>query len=132
MVGEDADEVRSWHGGLRQRTGANGRRQWSPGCPPDTCKAVAYIWAVSLPQDTIQKALKTVCKALGRRLVRPCKSLVRKYKDQISDALQNGSDPQDTCTDLGLCSDSRELLGERVPTGAPGQGGGGQDSLAVM
>ncbi|XP_006031237.1 pulmonary surfactant-associated protein B-like [Alligator sinensis] len=61
-------------------------------------------------EDTIQKALKTVCKGLGRRLVRQCRSLVRKYEDQISDALQNGSDPQDTCTDLGLCSDSRELL----------------------
>ncbi|XP_059586525.1 pulmonary surfactant-associated protein B-like isoform X2 [Alligator mississippiensis] len=61
-------------------------------------------------KTTIEKAVKRVCRVLGKRLGQACTSLVKKYRDKIINALQNDSDPQDTCRKLRLCLGSQELL----------------------
>ncbi|XP_067401916.1 saposin-C-like [Emydura macquarii macquarii] len=60
-------------------------------------------------EDDIEKALNSVCKALGRSLGRVCKSLVKKYKDQISDALQNNQEAGDICTQIKMCREPPEI-----------------------
>ncbi|NWS64597.1 NKL protein, partial [Chunga burmeisteri] len=54
-------------------------------------------------EAAVDAALGKACRALGKRLGRLCKQLVRKYRDQISEALQNDDQPQDTCTAIGFC-----------------------------
>ncbi|KAF1564609.1 Antimicrobial peptide NK-lysin, partial [Eudyptes schlegeli] len=55
-------------------------------------------------EAAVETALGKACRALGkRRLGRICKRLVKKYREQISEALQNGDQPQDTCTAIGFC-----------------------------
>ncbi|NXS74268.1 NKL protein, partial [Pandion haliaetus] len=54
-------------------------------------------------EAAVEAALGKACRALGKRLGRLCKRLVRKYREQISEALQNGDQPQDTCTAIGFC-----------------------------
>ncbi|NXJ71775.1 NKL protein, partial [Rostratula benghalensis] len=53
--------------------------------------------------EAVDAALKKVCQMVGKRLGRVCKTLVKKYRDDISEALQNGDQPQDTCAAIGLC-----------------------------
>uniref|UniRef100_A0A8C8S881 Uncharacterized protein n=1 Tax=Pelusios castaneus TaxID=367368 RepID=A0A8C8S881_9SAUR len=57
-------------------------------------------------EDNIEQALNSVCKSLGRLGGRMCKSLVKKYKDQISEALQNNQEAEDICTQIKLCKGS--------------------------
>ncbi|NXW38118.1 NKL protein, partial [Phaetusa simplex] len=54
-------------------------------------------------EAAVEEALGKVCRALGRRLGRACKRLVKKYREEISEALQNGDQPQDTCAAIGFC-----------------------------
>ncbi|NWZ55547.1 NKL protein, partial [Haliaeetus albicilla] len=54
-------------------------------------------------EAAVEAALGKACRALGKRLGRLCKRLVRKYWEQISEALQNGDEPQDTCVAIGFC-----------------------------
>ncbi|KAM9609591.1 granulysin isoform 1-T2 [Morphnus guianensis] len=54
-------------------------------------------------EAAVEAALGKACRALGKRLGRLCKQLVRKYREQISEALQNGDEPQDTCVAIGFC-----------------------------
>ncbi|XP_068776714.1 granulysin [Struthio camelus] len=54
-------------------------------------------------EDAVQAALAGGCKALGKRLGRVCKQLVKKYREQIAEALENGQDPQDACKAMRLC-----------------------------
>ncbi|XP_074899885.1 granulysin [Buteo buteo] len=54
-------------------------------------------------EAAVEAALGKACRALGKRLGRLCKRLVRKYREQISEALQNGDEPQDTCVAIGFC-----------------------------
>ncbi|NXV22882.1 NKL protein, partial [Cepphus grylle] len=51
----------------------------------------------------VEKALGKACQVLGRRLGRACKRVVKKYREEISEALQNGDQPQDTCAAIGFC-----------------------------
>ncbi|KAM6113220.1 antimicrobial peptide NK-lysin-like [Phoenicopterus ruber ruber] len=54
-------------------------------------------------EAAVEAALRKVCRALGKRLGSVCKRLVKKYRDQISEAVTNGDAPQDTCAAIGLC-----------------------------
>ncbi|XP_021230619.1 saposin-C-like [Numida meleagris] len=53
-------------------------------------------------EDAINTALNKVC-SIGKRQNRICKQLVKKFRQQLSDALQEDDDPQAVCTTLGLC-----------------------------
>ncbi|XP_074020418.1 granulysin [Numenius arquata] len=54
-------------------------------------------------EATVEAALGKACQALGKQLGRVCKRLVKKYREEISEALQNGDQPQDTCAAIGFC-----------------------------
>ncbi|NWS29181.1 SAP protein, partial [Polioptila caerulea] len=54
-------------------------------------------------EATVAAALQKGCKRLGRRVGKLCQKLVNKYKDQITEGLENGDMPQDICTALGIC-----------------------------
>ncbi|XP_064328931.1 antimicrobial peptide NK-lysin-like [Phalacrocorax carbo] len=54
-------------------------------------------------EEAVQAVLGKVCRTVGKRLGRFCKVLVKKYQEQISDALQNGDQPKDTCATMGFC-----------------------------
>ncbi|NXE57977.1 NKL protein, partial [Casuarius casuarius] len=54
-------------------------------------------------EDAVQAALSGACKAVGKRLSRVCKWLVKKYQEKITEALENGQDPQDICKAMRLC-----------------------------
>ncbi|KAK4808293.1 hypothetical protein QYF61_020774 [Mycteria americana] len=56
-----------------------------------------------LRQEAVEAALGKGCRALGRRLGRVCKALVKKFREQISESLQNGDPAQDTCAAIGFC-----------------------------
>ncbi|NXS51391.1 NKL protein, partial [Brachypteracias leptosomus] len=54
-------------------------------------------------QEAVEAALDKGCQALGRRLSRVCKKLVKKFREKLMAALQNGDEPRDTCTAIRLC-----------------------------
>ncbi|XP_074419656.1 granulysin [Larus michahellis] len=54
-------------------------------------------------EAAVEKVLGKACRALGKRLSRVCKWLVKKYREEISEALQNGDQPEDTCAAIGVC-----------------------------
>ncbi|XP_015504261.1 saposin-C-like [Parus major] len=54
-------------------------------------------------QDAVAAALQKGCRVLGRAMGRLCQRLVNKYKDQITEGLQNGDMPRDICTAMGIC-----------------------------
>ncbi|XP_074708405.1 granulysin isoform X2 [Strix uralensis] len=54
-------------------------------------------------EAAVEAALGKACRALGKRLSRLCKELVKKYREQLSEALQNGDGPRDTCAAIGFC-----------------------------
>ncbi|KAG6934397.1 granulysin [Chelydra serpentina] len=61
-------------------------------------------------EDAINKALNSVCKAVGRRQARMCKSLMKRYKDQITEGLQNGDEAGDICTSIKWCKEPPEFF----------------------
>ncbi|NXP67420.1 SAP protein, partial [Chloropsis cyanopogon] len=54
-------------------------------------------------EAAVVAALKKGCRALGRMLSKQCQRLVDKYRDTISEGLQNGDMPQDICTAMRMC-----------------------------
>ncbi|NXS81560.1 SAP protein, partial [Erpornis zantholeuca] len=54
-------------------------------------------------EDAVAAALQKGCQALGRSKGRLCQQLVNKYRDQITEGLQNGDMPQDICAAIGIC-----------------------------
>ncbi|NWI25650.1 NKL protein, partial [Sula dactylatra] len=54
-------------------------------------------------EETVEAVLGKVCRSLGRLIRGFCKRLVKKYQDQISDALQNGDQPKDICAAINFC-----------------------------
>lgn len=89
VAGDDPDEV-SW--GARGRGGR---------CPHATL--LTPVSLVSPPQAMAEAALGKGCKVLGRRLGRLCRGLVRKFRQQLSQALQDGDEPRAACAAIGLC-----------------------------
>ncbi|CAM4702654.1 unnamed protein product [Lepidochelys olivacea] len=67
--------------------------------------------------DAISKALNSVCRAVGRRQARMCKLLLKKYKDQLTDGLQNGDEAGDICTSIKWCKEPPVL--ELMPAAFP-------------
>uniref|UniRef100_A0A8V0Z2M0 Granulysin n=1 Tax=Gallus gallus TaxID=9031 RepID=A0A8V0Z2M0_CHICK len=65
-------------------------------------KKVQKIVGDDPDEDAINDALNKVC-STGRRQRSICKQLLKKLRQQLSDALQNNDDPRDVCTTLGLC-----------------------------
>ncbi|XP_038240832.2 pulmonary surfactant-associated protein B-like [Dermochelys coriacea] len=61
-------------------------------------------------EDTINKALKSMCRAVNKRLARMCRLLQKKYKDQITEGLQDGSEAGEICTNIRWCKESPEFL----------------------
>ncbi|XP_065601106.1 granulysin [Cyrtonyx montezumae] len=53
-------------------------------------------------EDTITEALGKVC-GVGKRQSAVCKWLVKKFRQQLSAALQEDDDPRAVCSTLGLC-----------------------------
>ncbi|KAH1176689.1 antimicrobial peptide NK-lysin-like [Mauremys mutica] len=60
-------------------------------------------------EDAINKALNSVCRSVGKRLARTCKSLLKKYKDQLTDGLQNGDEAGDICISIRMCKEPPEF-----------------------
>ncbi|NXS24200.1 SAP protein, partial [Mystacornis crossleyi] len=54
-------------------------------------------------EAAVAAALKKGCQAMGRAKGKLCQQLVNKYRDQITEGLQNGDMPQDICTAIGIC-----------------------------
>ncbi|NXO96562.1 SAP protein, partial [Certhia brachydactyla] len=54
-------------------------------------------------EAAVAAALKKGCLRIGRAMGKMCQKLVNKYKDQITDGLQNGDMPQDICAAIGIC-----------------------------
>ncbi|KAM9165311.1 antimicrobial peptide NK-lysin-like [Pangshura tecta] len=59
--------------------------------------------------DAINKALNSVCRSVGKRLARTCKSLLKKYKDQLMDGLQNDDEATDICISMRMCKEPPEF-----------------------
>ncbi|KAM9215836.1 antimicrobial peptide NK-lysin-like [Leptosomus discolor] len=53
-------------------------------------------------EAAVEAALGKGCRALGKVLGRVCKWLVKKFKEQLSEALQNGDRPRDACVAIGF------------------------------
>ncbi|XP_042693378.1 antimicrobial peptide NK-lysin-like isoform X2 [Centrocercus urophasianus] len=53
-------------------------------------------------EEAINTALDKVCGA-GKRLKNICRQLVKKLRQQLSDALQDDDNPRSVCTTLGMC-----------------------------
>lgn len=71
-------------------------------CPHATL--LTQVSLVSPPQAMVEAALSKGCRALGRRLGRRCRGLVRRFRGQLSRALQEGNEPRAACAAIGLCS----------------------------
>ncbi|NXB16727.1 SAP protein, partial [Rhagologus leucostigma] len=54
-------------------------------------------------EAAVVAVLKKGCQVLGRVKGKLCQQLVNKYRDQITEGLQNGDMPQDICTAMGIC-----------------------------
>ncbi|XP_008637103.2 prosaposin-like isoform X1 [Corvus cornix cornix] len=54
-------------------------------------------------EAAVVAALQKGCQVLGRAKGKLCQQLVKKYRDQITEALQNGDTPRDICTAMGIC-----------------------------
>ncbi|NXF55072.1 NKL protein, partial [Oceanites oceanicus] len=54
-------------------------------------------------EAAVEAALGKACRALGKRLGGFCKRLVKKFREQICESLQNGDQPQDACAAIGFC-----------------------------
>ncbi|NXI86774.1 SAP protein, partial [Rhipidura dahli] len=54
-------------------------------------------------EEAVAAALQKGCRVLGRVMGKLCQKLVNKYRDQITEGLQNGDMPQDICTAMGIC-----------------------------
>nr|XP_056716866.1 antimicrobial peptide NK-lysin-like [Euleptes europaea] len=57
--------------------------------------------------EAINNAVRQTCKALGRPLGWVCKTVLRKFKDKIVQAMENNEDPNDICVDLKMCRSVR-------------------------
>ncbi|XP_042748521.1 antimicrobial peptide NK-lysin-like [Lagopus leucura] len=53
-------------------------------------------------EEAIDTALDKVC-STGKRQKNICRQLVKKLRQQLSDALQDDDDPRSVCTTLGMC-----------------------------
>ncbi|XP_009095908.2 saposin-C-like isoform X2 [Serinus canaria] len=54
-------------------------------------------------ESAVEAALQKGCRVLGRSVGRRCQQLVSKYREQITEGLQNGDMPRDICTAMGIC-----------------------------
>ncbi|NXO32653.1 SAP protein, partial [Cisticola juncidis] len=54
-------------------------------------------------EGAVAAALQKGCQVLGRTIGRQCQRLVKKYRDQITEGLQNGDTPKDICAAVGIC-----------------------------
>ncbi|NXW57369.1 NKL protein, partial [Eurystomus gularis] len=54
-------------------------------------------------EAAVDTALGKACQVLGKRVGRICKQLVKKYRDKIVEALQNGDQPREACVAIGFC-----------------------------
>ncbi|NWV63274.1 NKL protein, partial [Malurus elegans] len=54
-------------------------------------------------EAAVLAALRKGCRKLGRLMAKPCQQLVKKYRDQITEGLQNGDAPRNICTALRIC-----------------------------
>ncbi|NWT09100.1 SAP protein, partial [Vireo altiloquus] len=54
-------------------------------------------------EDAVAAALQRGCTVLGRAKGKLCQQLVNKFRDQITEGLQNGDTPRDICAAMGIC-----------------------------
>ncbi|NXH35768.1 SAP protein, partial [Myiagra hebetior] len=54
-------------------------------------------------ESAVAAALQKGCQMLGRTKGKLCQQLVKKYRDQITEGLQNGDMPRDICSAIGIC-----------------------------
>ncbi|NXX47177.1 NKL protein, partial [Tricholaema leucomelas] len=54
-------------------------------------------------ESAVEAALAKGCRGLGKRLGRVCKRLVRKYREELTDALLGAEDARTVCATIGLC-----------------------------
>ncbi|XP_060107308.1 granulysin [Heteronotia binoei] len=61
-------------------------------------------------EEAINNAIQKTCKTLCKPLSWVCKTLLKKFRDKIKQAMENSEDPKEICVDLKMCrSDSRIL-----------------------
>ncbi|NXT66239.1 SAP protein, partial [Chaetops frenatus] len=54
-------------------------------------------------EAAVAAALQKGCQVLGRTVGKLCQRVVKKYREQITEGLQNGDMPRDICTAMGIC-----------------------------
>jgi saposin len=56
-------------------------------------------------EEEIKEEVEHACEYLPKTVRKPCENLVETYGDMIIQYLTNSADPQQLCTELGLCDD---------------------------
>ncbi|XP_068012766.1 antimicrobial peptide NK-lysin-like [Melanerpes formicivorus] len=54
-------------------------------------------------EAAVEAALTKVCRGLGKRLGRVCKRLVRKHREELTEALLGAEQPRAACAAIGFC-----------------------------
>ncbi|NXR94816.1 SAP protein, partial [Hypocryptadius cinnamomeus] len=54
-------------------------------------------------ESAVTAALQKGCRLLGRVMGRMCQWLVKRYREPITEGLQNGDTPRVICTAMGIC-----------------------------
>ncbi|NXR07572.1 NKL protein, partial [Semnornis frantzii] len=54
-------------------------------------------------EAAVEAALAKGCRGLGRSLGRACRRLVKKHREELSEALLGAEPPRTVCATIGLC-----------------------------
>ncbi|KAM8794540.1 granulysin [Eudromia elegans] len=54
-------------------------------------------------EDAVRAALAKVCRGTGKLLGRVCKRVLKKYSEQIAEALAGGDEPRAACAAMRFC-----------------------------
>ncbi|XP_048369295.1 granulysin [Sphaerodactylus townsendi] len=60
--------------------------------------------------EAINTAIGRACKVLPKPLSWVCKTMLKKFKDKIIEAMENGENPKEICVDLKICRSDSEML----------------------
>ncbi|XP_043359003.1 prosaposin-like isoform X2 [Dermochelys coriacea] len=78
-------------------------------------------------KDSITEAEDKLCGVVGWSLRTLCRSVVKKFKSKIMQALQDGQDPKEICTSLKMCRASAPTQVQRLRLDLPSQAAAGSE-----
>ncbi|XP_074979555.1 granulysin isoform X1 [Caretta caretta] len=78
-------------------------------------------------EDSITKAEEKLCRAVGWSLRPLCRSVMKKFKSKIMQALQDGLEPKEICTSLRMCRASPPTQVQRLRLDLPRQAAAGSE-----